>query len=79
MATERDKAGTPEAAVASPCIGVCELDPASGFCRGCLRTGEEIAAWRDADDEMRGEILARVAARRAGGFVALAKRQPLRE
>jgi predicted Fe-S protein YdhL (DUF1289 family) len=28
----------------SPCINVCVLDP-DGLCRGCLRTGDEIARW----------------------------------
>ena len=31
----------------SPCIGVCRLDDATGFCLGCARTGEEIATWGD--------------------------------
>ena len=34
-----------DATATSPCTGVCELDPASGFCRGCLRTLQEIARW----------------------------------
>ena len=34
-----------DATATSPCVGVCELDPASGFCRGCLRTLPEIARW----------------------------------
>ena len=29
----------------SPCTGVCRIDPASGFCQGCLRTLDEIADW----------------------------------
>jgi uncharacterized protein len=29
----------------SPCIGVCIIDPESGFCRGCARTISEIAGW----------------------------------
>ncbi len=32
-------------AVASPCIGVCRMDEASGLCAGCLRTLDEIARW----------------------------------
>ena len=31
--------------VPSPCNNVCRIDPDSGFCQGCLRTIEEIAAW----------------------------------
>lgn len=30
---------------ASPCVGVCKLDPATDFCRGCQRTLDEIAGW----------------------------------
>jgi len=37
---------TDNAALPSPCISVCQLDPASGQCLGCFRTGAEIAAWR---------------------------------
>lgn len=29
----------------SPCIGVCSIDEATGFCQGCYRTVEEIKAW----------------------------------
>jgi uncharacterized protein len=31
--------------VPSPCISVCRVDAASGWCGGCLRTLDEIAAW----------------------------------
>jgi uncharacterized protein len=34
------------AAPDSPCINVCVLD-AGGYCLGCLRTGDEIARWRE--------------------------------
>ena len=30
--------------ILSPCIGICRLD-GDGYCEGCLRSGEEIAAW----------------------------------
>ncbi|WP_084545100.1 DUF1289 domain-containing protein [Derxia gummosa] len=29
----------------SPCRSVCRIDPASGYCEGCLRTLDEIAHW----------------------------------
>ena len=29
----------------SPCISVCRMDAATGFCEGCYRTIEEIAQW----------------------------------
>jgi predicted Fe-S protein YdhL (DUF1289 family) len=32
--------------VASPCIGVCTVDTTRSLCIGCLRTLQEIGAWR---------------------------------
>jgi predicted Fe-S protein YdhL (DUF1289 family) len=29
----------------SPCIGTCRIEPATGWCNGCLRTLDEIADW----------------------------------
>ncbi|MDG5488285.1 DUF1289 domain-containing protein [Sphingomonas sp. BGYR3] len=46
--------------VMSPCTGICRLDPATGWCLGCGRTGQEIAAWRDAGDDERRAILNRL-------------------
>lgn len=37
----------------SPCVGICEMDETTGYCRGCARTGEEIAGWRDAPPALR--------------------------
>ena len=37
--------------VPSPCVSVCRMDAASGWCEGCLRTIDEIAAWSVLDDE----------------------------
>ena len=51
----------------SPCIGICVLDPLTGFCRGCLRTGEEVAAWRDAPNADRLAILDQIEARKRAG------------
>ncbi|MDE8653811.1 DUF1289 domain-containing protein [Novosphingobium sp. H3SJ31-1] len=31
--------------VPSPCTGVCRIDEATGWCRGCRRTLKEIADW----------------------------------
>lgn len=53
----------PQEQVASPCINVCRIDAKSGYCEGCLRTLEEISAWRDSSNEERREVLARVAER----------------
>ncbi|MGH8801473.1 MAG: DUF1289 domain-containing protein [Casimicrobiaceae bacterium] len=54
----------PEAPVTSPCIGVCRIDPQTGWCVGCVRSLDEIAAWGSLDDRMRREVLARIALRR---------------
>ena len=41
-------------AVPSPCVGVCRMDAASGYCLGCWRTLDEIAHWSAANaDEQR--------------------------
>ena len=50
-------------AMQSPCIGVCEIDLISGFCRGCGRDSKEIAAWGILDARQRREILAQLPAR----------------
>ena len=51
-------------AVASPCTSVCTIDPATGWCAGCLRTIDEIAAWGSIDDSARREIWKRLPGRR---------------
>jgi predicted Fe-S protein YdhL (DUF1289 family) len=43
--------------VASPCIDVCKLDPETGWCRGCLRTRDEIRAWKTMSDANKLETL----------------------
>lgn len=43
-------------AVLSPCIGVCELDPA-GYCEGCLRSVDEIARWSLMRDDERLHVM----------------------
>ncbi|MEW5728820.1 MAG: DUF1289 domain-containing protein [Pseudomonadota bacterium] len=48
----------------SPCVDVCRIDRATTWCRGCLRTVEEIRAWKAASPDERRAILDRVAARR---------------
>jgi predicted Fe-S protein YdhL (DUF1289 family) len=43
---------TPE----TPCIQVCKLDPLTGYCLGCYRTIEEIAAWSRLNREEKRKI-----------------------
>ncbi|GAB4188338.1 MAG: hypothetical protein OHK0024_28770 [Thalassobaculales bacterium] len=50
---------------ASPCIGVCRLDPAGRQCLGCHRRIEEIARWPDLTEDERRAILLQLPARRA--------------
>ncbi len=37
----------------SPCVGVCTHDLDTGFCKGCGRTGREVALWRFEDNVWR--------------------------
>ena len=50
--------------VPSPCIGICHIDEAIGWCAGCLRTRTEIGAWLAASADERRAILAAVEQRR---------------
>jgi predicted Fe-S protein YdhL (DUF1289 family) len=49
---------------ASPCIGICLVDPATRQCRGCLRSIDEIAAWYQASLAEKRAMLAVLEARR---------------
>ncbi|WP_313702944.1 DUF1289 domain-containing protein [Massilia sp.] len=42
--------------VPSPCINVCEMDKATGLCRGCMRTIDEIVAWGTAGDDYKRAV-----------------------
>jgi uncharacterized protein len=46
--------------VPSPCVSVCRMDAATGWCTGCWRTLEEIAHWSAMDDPQRLQVWARV-------------------
>ena len=41
----------------SPCTSVCSIDAATGYCRGCGRTGDEIATWTLFSDRERRHIM----------------------
>jgi predicted Fe-S protein YdhL (DUF1289 family) len=56
------------AAPISPCTAVCILDPASGYCRGCFRTIDEISAWLLLGPEEKRRILAEVEARKRRNY-----------
>jgi uncharacterized protein len=35
----------------SPCISVCQMDAATGWCRGCYRKVEEITRWGQGSEQ----------------------------
>ena len=51
-------------AVASPCSNVCRIDPRTGWCDGCLRTLDEIAAWATMSDDDKRAVWDALARRR---------------
>jgi predicted Fe-S protein YdhL (DUF1289 family) len=61
----RDPHASPGNPVLSPCINVCQVDTARGWCTGCLRTLAEIATWSQSSDAEKRVVLARLAERRA--------------
>ena len=50
----------------SPCIAVCRLDEATGYCEGCWRTIDEIRDWIIMLPDERQAVLQRLAERRGG-------------
>jgi hypothetical protein len=50
--------------VPSPCIQVCRIHAATGWCEGCSRTLDEIAAWSSMDDEAKRRVWQLLPARR---------------
>ena len=54
----------------SPCISVCRMDAASGFCEGCLRTIAEIAGWSRMDDDGKRSVWRAIELRAGAGFGA---------
>lgn len=61
------KPGVPaaETGVPSPCINVCRMNEATGWCEGCYRTLDEIAFWSVLDDSDKLAVCALLPARRA--------------
>lgn len=53
------------AAMETPCVRICMIDEATGFCTGCGRTRDEIAAWISLTPEKRRAVMAGLAARLA--------------
>jgi predicted Fe-S protein YdhL (DUF1289 family) len=53
------------AEIESPCVEVCVVDPATGFCIGCFRTLDEIAGWSAMSRDDRRRVLAELPGRAA--------------
>ena len=51
--------------VPSPCINLCEMEPKTGLCRGCLRTIDEIVAWGSAGDDAKRAVWLEIRRREA--------------
>lgn len=65
--------------IPSPCIAVCQLDPETRMCKGCLRTPREITRWAYADNAEKYAILQELRARRrALGITSEADSRPRR-
>jgi predicted Fe-S protein YdhL (DUF1289 family) len=55
----------PAPVVPSPCVDVCQLDPRTGWCEGCFRTLDEIAAWGALDNAQKRTVWKQLPQRRA--------------
>lgn len=44
--------------IESPCVLVCAIDVATGWCLGCGRTRDEIGAWTTITPERRRQVMA---------------------
>ena len=49
--------------IESPCNKVCVINEATGLCRGCYRTLDEIACWGMMSDKEREEVIGKLAER----------------
>ncbi|MET0587318.1 MAG: DUF1289 domain-containing protein [Novosphingobium sp.] len=49
---------------ASPCNTICRINRKTGWCEGCCRTLDEIAAWSTASGEEKRAILRALELRR---------------
>ena len=50
--------------VSSPCTSVCQMDEATGWCAGCLRTLDEIACWSVLDEAEKQAVALQLGQRR---------------
>ena len=57
-----------ELVVESPCINVCSMNGATGYCNGCYRTIEEIQGWWDYTFEQKADVLKKTWVRQEARF-----------
>lgn len=62
----------PPAAIKSPCVKICVVDPATGWCEGCFRTLNEIGSWARYSPAERDQVMRILPARRKA-FAATAR------
>ena len=55
--------------ISTPCLRVCILDPETGLCEGCGRTGQEIADWYLMTEEQRLAVMAGLEERMRRAFI----------
>jgi len=51
----------------SPCVSVCAINPATGLCRGCMRSLDEIAAWPRMTADQKHDVLRELRRRKRAG------------
>lgn len=47
----------------TPCIDICQINQANGFCEGCWRSIAEITAWAKMSPDERRDIMGELPAR----------------
>lgn len=50
-------------AISSPCVKLCQLDPATRLCQGCSRSLDEIGRWSSLSENERRAIMTELPAR----------------
>ncbi len=63
VAATAQRVANTNAAGPSPCVSVCQMDEATGWCEGCLRTIDEIMDWGALDESAKRIIWQRLAQR----------------
>ncbi|MGE0797365.1 MAG: DUF1289 domain-containing protein [Lautropia sp.] len=56
----------------SPCVSICRIEVATGYCAGCCRTIDEIADWAIYDDDEKRAVWLALRGRRAAVDAAIA-------